>query len=918
MTRARPKPVEPVQANDSAATGLRPASMVMSPERAAAAVPNALSFSRAAMRQLVRGRWRIEKPRFDLDEEGRGEVLYRLVGGGWVFHFFLISTKLPEELKSDRNFAQSWDAMGVLCQGDWTPEREARLRREVPKQRAGYADYDTLIYARGNRSGRLFEHVVESLAAGRQPDASLIAPVGYILRTTAFIGNGQLGTRPLAGYEPDHPFRRPYHAQFCSAFMLREYVFDLVDHLARTRNPDAVRLAPEYRRYLGLGNAAATGLVPFVINHPHLIHQWCMTYEVALANAKRRPVAPGDETSERFGSLLAKAIRHFTQSARPDDGVFATAETLVAGLRLVAAQLETFQRHGTIDGTRAALPWLALAEWAERNVHLEAVEILNAIVVELYPDIIESAVDSFHAEERFDLQAEMPIATLRERLKAQYGWALDRAYRDDPAAYFWYRSAKAPRDVRRGVRGSATELESETTMDTVRQTQRLWNYLQTADPSTPVAEIVCARPDLRHIVTRVQSLAGLDYAELRANWLSSTFSPFGVIRFALSFYGMEKFEAALPKSVRGTFMQGAPIAEDVANGLDGDWPFPLMPPVSASSKGVRFESPASTSRASPASVDSRAAAAEGPSTLVIAPQELARMAQAALQGRGAALGVAEAAARIVMFAQARNPEACDALLRHCAERLVSTGAEIRTAQGGDGHAQIDARGASALIAAPAALDLALAQADSSADGIGATLVRNAKDAWLLAELAPRCAERGCVGLLLWHADVAHDGAQAGLSVAGPSDEGPWYVEAALPAPAALHAALCASSDPDGVRAALDPLQSAGRIAEAVAPNVQATHVGDSFLVLCIKPAAASEAARWFDVLTASASAGSNALRRAWRGAELASQRNAWLQCGVSLSQRQFDALNKAGDALLVPVAEEHRVLKDGADPLKVF
>ena len=253
--------------------GLRPASLVMSPERAAAAVPNALSFSRAAMRELVRGRWKVEKPRFDLDDEGRGEVLYRLVGGGWVFHFFLVSTKLPEALKTDRNFAQSWDAMGVLCQGEWTPEREAHLRREVPKQRAGYADYDTLIYARGNRSGRLFEHVVESLAAGRQPDARLIAPVGYILRTTAFIGNGQLGTRPLAGYEADHPFRRPYHAQFCSAFMLREYVFDLVDHLARARNPDAARLAPEYRRYLGLGNAAATGLVPFVVNHPHVMHR---------------------------------------------------------------------------------------------------------------------------------------------------------------------------------------------------------------------------------------------------------------------------------------------------------------------------------------------------------------------------------------------------------------------------------------------------------------------------------------------------------------------------------------------------------------------------------------------------------------------------------------------------------------------
>ena len=60
---------------------LRPAGEVMSLRRAGAAVPSALSFARSAMRELVRGRWRIEKVRFDLDPEGRGEILYRLLGG---------------------------------------------------------------------------------------------------------------------------------------------------------------------------------------------------------------------------------------------------------------------------------------------------------------------------------------------------------------------------------------------------------------------------------------------------------------------------------------------------------------------------------------------------------------------------------------------------------------------------------------------------------------------------------------------------------------------------------------------------------------------------------------------------------------------------------------------------------------------
>ena len=72
----------------------------MSEGRAAAALPTSLSFARSAMRLLVRGRWRLEKVRLELDADGRGEVLYRLHGDGHVFHFFLVSDKLPEAMKT--------------------------------------------------------------------------------------------------------------------------------------------------------------------------------------------------------------------------------------------------------------------------------------------------------------------------------------------------------------------------------------------------------------------------------------------------------------------------------------------------------------------------------------------------------------------------------------------------------------------------------------------------------------------------------------------------------------------------------------------------------------------------------------------------------------------------------------------------
>ena len=129
----------------------------------------------------------------------------------------------------------------------------------------------------------------------------------------------------------------------------------------------------------------------------------------------------------------------------------------------------------------------------------------------------------------------MTAAQLRDLVQEDYGWALGPQFRDAASPHFWYRSSKAPRDVRRGVRGREEALEFETSMDTVLQAQRLWACLEQADRDASVADVVCARPDLRHIVARVQSLAGLRYAELREQWLSEGFSPFAPVRFALSF-----------------------------------------------------------------------------------------------------------------------------------------------------------------------------------------------------------------------------------------------------------------------------------------------------------------------------------------------------------------------------------------------
>jgi hypothetical protein len=57
---------------------------------------------------------------------------------------------------------------------------------------------------------------------------------------------------------------------------------------------------------------------------------------------------------------------------------------------------------------------------------------------------------------------------------------------------------------------------------------------------------------------------------------------------------------------------------------------------------------------------------------------------------------------------------------------------------------------------------------------------------------------------------------------------------------------------------------------------------------------------------------------ALRDGALARAQHAWQREGIPLAKAQFDALALAGRTLLVPHADEPRILQDGVDPLKTF
>lgn len=915
---------------------LRAPSEMMSEARVTAAINNALSFARTGMRELVKGRWKVIRDRFDLDAEGRGEVLYRLTNEDLEFHFYLLSNKLPEEQKLDRNFAGTWEAMGVLCEGDWTPEREANLRAEIPKQVAGRSDYDTLTYVRGNRSGRLLQYVVDCLAEGRQPDAQKIASVGYILRTTAFIANGQLGTRPLAGYDPDHPMRRPYHAQIWSAFLLREYVFDLVEHMARAINPDAARLSPEIRRYVGLGNSAATGLVPFIANHPLMIHNWVQAQESAMTQARFRHVPVSSTEIKHLSAVLDKAVQYFEEHDAAPCGFFVPSRQMAKELSQLRPLIAEYQTTGTLAGQTTAQPWLALHQHLNTVASSDTVEVFNAILLELYPEITDQYIDAFLADEKAAIDPRMTAGELKAILEKHYGWVLDDLSSAESEYYFWYRAEAAPFDLRRGVKGVAPELERETPMDTLRLARSLLAELEQHSADAPILNVLMLRPDLRYVIRRVQNIARAPYGELRINLLKKSFSPFGPVRFVLSFYGMEKFEGANPKVVRGAFLQGAPIAEDVEQGIDGSWPFPLIPRLENTTVPQdRLESPQISIAPRP-NINSDAQSSD----IVTAPVELRRFIQTSLHGAGLELGVAEDMSGVVLFHEAIYGSRDSFLPQMLERRFPMAGQQPHI--GIDGRIlAVDARGASTLQVACHALDWVICRTPEDGDGSSMALVRDTQDVRILDLLVQRCADAGLLGILLWSTPDTF-----GVAVSAPGSQGNWMLRSHWghcndvvtssndPANMLMAAFSCLASG-TGANEAIQSMQtwSVSTWAEALSdllstgPGISGTcaseqHQGERFALFGVRPEPADSAYLADRLTTLSTRTASSRAPTAvqmftevtLRDAEWERQRR-----GIRVDRQVFNALFKSTRNTLVPDVEEHH-LRPGEviDPLKIF
>ncbi len=548
---------------------LRPPGTVMRLDRLGSFHQCRLSFMRVLLRRLKREHWRFDRPIFDVNANGVGIAIYAAHGPERSYSLVCFAHDLPAEQRSDRVIAEAWDSTFALFDGVPTADDIDRLSNNVPKQEAGRITSKELSLSRANRSVRLFEHVVDSLAAGRQPDAEQVEAVGYLMRTTAVYGSGKFGAADRETIADRPEFNGPFQVEMLAVFLIRTYVLDLVEHLARSRSPEkAVALAPEIRRRLGIGNSTGLGMAPFLVSHPVLISRWIEAREKALSRVRSLPEATAHEWAI-FRNMVARA--RLNAETWMSDHELQLAK--LAKLRADLAKVEDYIADGGLIGET---PWDRLYRWAESSLSIEGQEQLVSLMLEPYGDLIDDLADDMAADEgrSFHIDGAMPLDRLRSILVEVYGWALKIDWTSqDSLARVWYTSAEKL-EPRLGERFEEELEPYEQPLAPARDAAAMAQNLDRWRGGPTVAAFLLAYPEHRHIARRVQIAAHYPYAEIRDNTIASTLQPIDLLRCKLSFFGAGHFDPRSDRWLRINMFKGAPFPNDLADEDADDWSYP--------------------------------------------------------------------------------------------------------------------------------------------------------------------------------------------------------------------------------------------------------------------------------------------------------------------------------------------------------
>ena len=523
-----------------------------------------LSFLRSFLNEFKN--WEYRRDLFNLDQKGFGRAVYSFSKNNRTYSLICFANEIKDEERSDRVIATKWDAAFTLHDGVPSENDIERLSKEVPKQEVGRLSYKELTLSRANKSVRLFNHVVECLSNGEQPDINILSKVGYLYRTTAVYGSGKFGLADRFRIKNRDEILGPFRLEMMLVYLVRQFTFDQVNHIAKNKNPSlAVQLDPNICRNLGIGNSTGLGMAPFIVNHPALLNNWIFAREMALKKI-REIEKVSKEDFDIFKNCLIKSLKNVTSWHTDSEFQNKKIQKLLIDLE----KFINFINKGTIDNK----PYLfnEIYTWIEDNLSDECIEYIVSMMMEPYDNIVNPLLKDMSADEDkyFNIPIDRTVEELRNILEKNYSEILKIDFsKNENNQNFWFIS-KNKEEPRLADRYNDNGAELEQPLAIARDIKKLYEILFVSKNSLTVGKFLMEHNDLRHVVRRAFVTEKFPYAEIQDNTIGSNLMPIDMLRLKLSFFGAIKFDPRSDKWLRICMFQGAPLPNELKS-FDSHW-----------------------------------------------------------------------------------------------------------------------------------------------------------------------------------------------------------------------------------------------------------------------------------------------------------------------------------------------------------
>ena len=393
---------------------LRDPNTIMKLSRLGSFHQSKLSFLRSFLNEFKD--WNYKRDLFDLNHNGYGEAVYSFKKESRVYSLVCFANEIKDEERSDRVIATKWDAAFTLHDGVPSKDDIERLKNEVPKQEVGRLSWKELTLSRANKSVRVFNHVVECLSEGKQPDLNLLSKVGYLYRTTAVYGSGKFGLADRFRIKNRDEINGPFRLEMMLVYLVRQFTFDQVNHIAHHKNPKtSVKLDKKICKNLGIGNSTGLGMAPFIVNHPTLLNNWILSREIALKKIREIKIVDKKD-SDLFIDCIKNSLINITSWNTESEYQLNKIKNLLKDLKKFLNFIDN-----RFD-FKINYPFNQLYLWLEKETCDECIEYIVSIMMEPYNKIIEPLIKQMSSDENkyFNIPSHRTVDELRNIIEKKY------------------------------------------------------------------------------------------------------------------------------------------------------------------------------------------------------------------------------------------------------------------------------------------------------------------------------------------------------------------------------------------------------------------------------------------------------------------------------------------------------------------